>query len=67
MIARGADVSAKDSRGRTPLMLAVAAATQSFWTGRRSPNGVRAVLAAGASKDGIVLPTGYDEIDALLR
>jgi hypothetical protein len=59
-------VSAKDERGRTPLVLAVAAATQSFWTNRRSPDGVRALLAAGASKDGIVLPTGYDAIDVLL-
>jgi ankyrin repeat protein len=66
LIARGADVSAKDERGRTPLVLAVAAATQSFWTNRRSPDGVRALLAAGASKDGIVLPTGYDAIDVLL-
>jgi len=67
LIARGADVNAKDGDGRTPLVLAVRAATQSYWTRRRTPNGGRALLAAGASKEGITVPTGYDAIDELLR
>jgi ankyrin repeat protein len=67
LIARGADVNARDAKGRTPLMLAVGAATASYWVSRRTPDGVRALLAAGASKEGIALPTGYDAIDELLR
>ena len=56
-----------DGWGRTPLQLAVKACVDSYWTDRRSPHSVRALLEAGASKDGIAVPTGYDEIDALLR
>lgn len=56
-----------DGKGRTPLMLAVRACVDSYWTDRRSPQSVAALLAAGASKDGIQLPTGYDRIDSLLR
>jgi ankyrin repeat protein len=67
LIARGADVNARDARGRTALALAVAAATNSYWVWRRTPDGVRALLAAGASKDGVRIPTGYDAIDRLLR
>jgi len=66
LIARGADVNARDAKGNTPLMNAVWAATKSWWTGRRTPDGVRALLAAGASKDGISPPTGYAAIDELL-
>jgi len=67
LLARGADVDARDASGRTPLMLAVRACTQSYWAWRRTPEGVRALLAAGASKEGISVPTGYDAIDELLR
>jgi ankyrin repeat protein len=67
LIARGADVNARDGNDRTPLQVAVRAATVSYWTGRRSPDSVRALLGAGASKEGISVPTGYDEIDVLLR
>ncbi len=66
LIARGADVNAVDGNGRTPLRRAVDACLVSYWTGRRTPDGVRALLAAGATKAGISVPTGYAEIDTLL-
>ena len=47
-------------------MLAVGAATNSYWTWRRTPDGVRALLEAGAETTDIAVPTGYAEIDALL-
>jgi ankyrin repeat protein len=67
LIARGASVDATDAQGRTALQLAVKACVESYWTDRRSPDGVQALLAAGASAAAITLPTGYDEIDPLLR
>lgn len=67
LIARGADVSTTDARGRTPLQLAVRACTDSYWKNRRGPDSVAALLAAGATPAGIILPTGYDAIDQLLR
>lgn len=66
LIDRGAPVDARDGAGRTPLMLAVRACVDSYWTDRRSPESVRALLAAGASTDGVAYPSGYDEVDALL-
>jgi hypothetical protein len=45
----------------------VKACVDSYWTDRRSPDSVRVLLEAGASDEGIELPTGYDEIDVLLR
>jgi ankyrin repeat protein len=67
LIAHGAAVDALDGKGRTPLQLAIKACVDSYWTLRRSPESTAALLAAGASVQGIELPTGYDEIDALLR
>ena len=66
LIARGAPVNAVDARGRTPLALAVAACIDSYWKYRRKPDSVAALLAAGATPDGIDLPTGYAEIDEIL-
>jgi ankyrin repeat protein len=66
LIARGADVNAKDGKGRTPLMLAVKAAVDSYWTARRTPDGVRMLLDAGASLAGVPYPSGYDAVDVLL-
>ncbi len=67
LIARGAPVHAKDGKGRTALELAVKACVDSYWTWRRSPDSVRALLEAGASPAGIVVPCGYDDVDTLLR
>lgn len=66
LIAHAAPVNARDAQGRTAIQLAVKACVDSYWTERRSPNSVRALLEAGASLAGIELPTGYDEVDELL-
>jgi ankyrin repeat protein len=65
LIARGVPVNVVDARGRTALALAVKACVDSYWTSRRSPDSVKALLDAGATADGITLPSGYDEVDAL--
>lgn len=67
LIAQGAPVNAADAQGRTALQLAVKACVDSYWTERRSPESIRALLEAGASTAGIQLPTGYDEADKLLQ
>ena len=67
LLERGASVNQPDGRGRTPLALAVRACVDSYWMWRRSPESVAALLAAGASRHGIVVPSGYGEIDDLLR
>lgn len=66
LLQAGADPHARDGRDRTPLQLAVKACVDSYWTDRRTPESVEALLRAGARTDGITLPTGYDRIDALL-
>jgi ankyrin repeat protein len=67
LIARGAAVNARDAKGRTALILAVKACVDSYWKDRRSPDSVKALLQAGASTSGIEIPSGYDEVDELLR
>jgi ankyrin repeat protein len=67
LIARGAPVNARDGKGRTALMLAVKACVDSYWTARRSPDSVRFLLEAGADRAGVQFPSGYDEIDRLLK
>jgi ankyrin repeat protein len=67
LIERGAEVNAKDAKGRTPLQLAVRACVDSHWMHRRTPDSVAALLTAGASRAGIELPTGYEEVDRLLE
>jgi ankyrin repeat protein len=66
LLARGAPVSARDGKGRTPLALAVRACVDSYWMRRRSPESVAALIAAGAADSSIPIPTGYREIDVLL-
>jgi len=66
LIARGTPINAVDMKGRTALVLAVTACIDSYWKYRRKPDSVAALLAAGATTDGIDLPTGYDAIDELL-
>jgi len=38
----------------------------SYWTERRSPESVEALLEAGASLGGVTVPSGYAAVDALL-
>lgn len=67
LVEKGANINAKDGNGRTPLMLAVLACTDSYWTYRRKTTSIESLLRAGASKEGIQLPTGYEEADTLLK
>jgi ankyrin repeat protein len=67
LIERGAPIDATDGKGRTPLALAVRACVDSYWTHRRSPDSVEALLRAGASVSGVNFPCGYAEVDELLR
>lgn len=67
LISRGADVSARTFNGRTPLQLATKATVDSYWKARRSTESIEALLAAGASMEGVPIPTGYDEADEIFR
>jgi ankyrin repeat protein len=67
LIKRGTPVNALDGKGRTALFLAVKACVDSYWTARRSPDSVEALLRAGATTSGIASPCGYDAVDDLLR
>ena len=67
LIERGAPIDLPDGKGRTALALAVRACVDSYWTERRQPTSVEALLAAGASADAVDrYPSGYAEVDALL-
>lgn len=66
LIDRGADVNARDARDRSALMLAIRACVDSYWTEWKSTTSIAMLLDAGASTDGITLPTGYPEADALV-
>jgi hypothetical protein len=39
----------------------------SYWTERRSPESIQALLRSGASATGVQYPSGYAEVDELLR
>jgi ankyrin repeat protein len=67
LIERGSPVDQADAKDRTPLALAIRACVDSFWTERRSPESVQALLDAGASPASVPFPSGYAEVDALLK
>jgi ankyrin repeat protein len=67
LVQRGAPVNAPDANDRTPLALAIRAAVDSYWMAHRSPASAELLLRAGASTVGLTIPSGYDEIDDLLR
>jgi len=62
-----APVNAHDGKGRTALVLAVKACVDSYWKNRRTPESVDDLLKAGATIRGVEIPTGYEEVDVLLR
>jgi ankyrin repeat protein len=49
LIEHGADVKARDGKGRTPLLLANKACTDSYWKERATPEPARLLRAAGAT------------------
>jgi ankyrin repeat protein len=67
LIERGALIDVPDKNGNTPLMLAIKACVDSYWMERRTPDSVKALLDAGASPQHVPFPTGYAEVDELLR
>ncbi|MBO9201603.1 MULTISPECIES: ankyrin repeat domain-containing protein [Niastella] len=66
LIAAGSPVDVPDKNGQTPLNLAIKACVDSYWTARRSPDSVKALLAAGALAINVPYPCGYEEVDELL-
>lgn len=66
LLDHGADPNAADAHGRTPLQLAVKGCVDSYWSRWKAPDTIEALLAAGASTDGVTLPTGYDVADELI-
>jgi ankyrin repeat protein len=67
LVERGSPIDRLDGKGRSPLMLAVRACVDSYWTRRRTPESVKALLDAGASIEGVASPSGYAPVDALIR
>ena len=67
LIECGAAIDLADGKGRTPLALAVRACVNPYLAYRRSPQSVMALLQAGASVEGIDIPSGYEVVDTLLR
>lgn len=63
----GASVHSRDGDGRTPLALAVRTCVDSYWTERRSPESVRALLEAGACVGDARFPSGYGAVDEVLK
>lgn len=66
LLERGAAVDLPDGKGRTALQRAVRACTDSYWKRHRTPEWIAPLLQAGATLEGIEIPTGYDAADALL-
>jgi len=59
-------VNARDGNARSPLVLAIKACVDSYWTERRSPESVEVLLRAGASPRDVRGPSGYAAVDELL-
>ena len=62
------DAGAVARRTKT-LALAILACVESYWSERRTPESVDALLRAGAAVGGpgVRFPSGYAEVDELLR
>jgi len=68
LVSHGARVNApRPGDSATPLALVARGCTQSYWTERRSLEPARILLDAGADPAAVAVPTGYDELDGLLR
>lgn len=67
LIERGAPVNVVDGKGRTALALAVRACVDSYWTQLRSPESVQSLVRADAALSGVQFPSGYAEVDEVLR
>jgi ankyrin repeat protein len=67
LIGSGSIIDLPDKNGQTPLALAVKACVDSYWTERRNPDIVRALLKSGADPLIIPAPCGYPEVDNLLQ
>jgi ankyrin repeat protein len=69
LIERGSPIDVPDPKGRTPLARAIDACVDSYWAYRRTPESVEALLRAGAAVGGpgVRFPSGYAEVDELLR
>jgi ankyrin repeat protein len=67
LVERGTAVNALDGKGRTALALAVRACVDSYWKHRRTPESVEALLNAGANVCSVDYPSGYTDVDELLR
>jgi ankyrin repeat protein len=67
LLERGSPADVPDARGRTPLMLAIRACTDSYWTESCSLESIRMLLEAGASLERMPLPTGHAAVDEILK
>ena len=67
LLERGAEVNRRDGQGRTALALVVKGCVDSYWTDWRSTEPAKALLDAGATVEAVKYPSGYPELDELLR
>ena len=67
LLARGAAVNVVDGKGRSPLALAVKACVDSYWTIVVRPPRSTPCCAQARQPLALPFPSGYDEVDDLLR